>query len=277
MKILTKGEEEAHYDATVKGGLKGIVYGLVGGGIVLWQAQKRYPIVRNLTVPLKAFLVTSSGTFSAILMADRASRGFEKQRDPENLMRDYKDRTARALEEAKINETDWEKLKDWGRVNRYKIVTGGWAASMITAFAIVNRDRYLSKAQKLVQARVYAQGLTLALLIATAVFETSDAAQGRGNWETVKVLDPNDPKHKHLIDRKIHRESYSGEDLWMDMVEAEEQRIAERKKANEEREAKDRSSSETPAPNAKGPENKTRIASEFKSAGKVDYAEAHNK
>ncbi len=29
------------------------------------------------------------------------------------------------------------------------------------------------------------------------------------------VLDPNDPEHKKLIEKKIHHEDYEGQDLWM--------------------------------------------------------------
>ena len=72
----------------------------------------------------------------------------------------------------------------------------------------------MTTAQKLVQARVYAQGLTVAVLIATAAFEISDNNKGTGRWETVKVLDPDDPTHSHLIEKQVHHESYQGEDQW---------------------------------------------------------------
>ena len=82
------------------------------------------------------------------------------------------------------------------------------------ALGLVGRNPYLSRAQKLVQARVYAQGLTLAVLVATAAFEVGDAKKGKGRWETVKILDPDDPEHKHIIEKRIHHEAYAGEDLW---------------------------------------------------------------
>jgi hypothetical protein len=85
------------------------------------------------------------------------------------------------------------------------------------ALGLVGRNPYLSRAQKLVQARVYAQGLTLAVLVATAAFEMGDASKGKGRWETVKILDPNDPEHKHIIEKRIHHEAYAGEDLWRGM------------------------------------------------------------
>lgn len=88
---------------------------------------------------------------------------------------------------------------------------------MAIALGIVGRSPHLSTSQKIVQARVYAQGLTLAVLVATAAFEIGDRGREEGRWETVKVVDPNDPEHKHLIDKKIHHERYSGEDQWRGM------------------------------------------------------------
>jgi len=68
--------------------------------------------------------------------------------------------------------------------------------------------------------------------------KTTDSATGKGRWETVKVLDPNDPTHKRMIEKKIHHERYAGEDQWRDMVEAEEQRMKEREEAHQKREAR---------------------------------------
>jgi hypothetical protein len=244
MKLLTKEEEEAHYNTTVKGGITGGTIGLAVGFGVVYAAHKRFHTFRSLTLPMKAFLVTSSGTFSAIIAADRASRGFELARDPSKK---YRDRSAADLESLKSGESVLQKVKDWGRENRYPIVTASWVASMGLAFAIVGRNPYLTGAQKLVQARVYAQGLTLAVLVATAAFEVGDASKGKGRWETVKILDPNDPEHKHMIEKRIHHEAYAGEDLWRDMVETEERKIAARKSAAQKQEAADKAKS-SPAP-----------------------------
>ena len=85
---------------------------------------------------------------------------------------------------------------------------------MATALTIVGKSPYLSTAQKLVQARVYAQGLTIAVLIATAVFEIGDRNKEEGRWETIKYVDPKDPEHKRLLEKKVHHERYAGEDQW---------------------------------------------------------------
>ncbi|TGO38741.1 hypothetical protein BHYA_0068g00210 [Botrytis hyacinthi] len=264
MKILTKEEEAEHYNATLKGGITGGFIGLAMGGAALYVANRRFHTIRSLTIPMKSFLVSSSGTFAAIISADRASRSYEWNRDPS---RNYKDKSTLLLEQEKANETTVQRLKAWGKENRYSIVTASWVASMGIAFGMVSKNKYLTGAQKLVQARVYAQGLTLAVLVASAAFEMGDAKKGTGRWETVTVLDPNDPEHKHLIQKKIHHEAYEGEDLWRDMVEAEERRINERKRAAEER---NHSSGKT----SSGKENKDKISREMKSAGKVAFADA---
>jgi hypothetical protein len=88
---------------------------------------------------------------------------------------------------------------------------------MVGSFAMVNRNPYLTGSQKLVQARMYAQGSTLAVLMASFAFETADAKNGKGRWETIKILDPNDPTHKHMIEKRIHHERYAGEDQWRGM------------------------------------------------------------
>jgi hypothetical protein len=122
--------------------------------------------------------------------------------------------------------------------NRYSIVFGSWVASMGTALGLVGRNPYLTTQQKLVQARVYAQGLTIAVVIISLAFETSDSATGKGRWETVKILDPQDPTHQHVIEKQIHHERYAGEDQWRDMIAAEEERMKEREEAVRHREKK---------------------------------------
>ncbi|KAG5979408.1 hypothetical protein E4U54_006924 [Claviceps lovelessii] len=226
MKVVSKEEEQAHYNQVLRGGLIGgsasLALGL--GGVML--ASRRYPAFRGLTLPFRAFIVTSAGTFGAIVTAERYSNDFQRQNDPSY---GYQDATRRAIEIARENESTYQRFLEWGRENRYSIVFASWIASMAVALALVGRAP-MSTSQKLVQARVYAQGLTLAVLVVSAAFEVSDAKHGSGRWQTVMVLDPNDPEHKHLIQKKIHKEEYEGQDLWKDMVEAEERRLASTKK-----------------------------------------------
>jgi hypothetical protein len=152
----------------------------------------------------------------------------------------YTDQTKSLEEQYRASKPFSQRAKDWAEENRYSIVFGSWVASMGIALGIVQRNKYLSGAQKLVQARVYAQGLTVAVLLASFAFETNDKVKGKGRWETIKVLDPNDPTHKHFIEKRVHHERYAGEDQWRDMVEAEERRMKDREQAIKEHEERDR-------------------------------------
>ncbi len=126
----------------------------------------------------------------------------------------YKDEATRAAEAARESADTYTRLKTWGREHRYGIITASWVASMAIALGLVSRNRYLTGPQKLVQARVYAQALTVGVFVATAALEIGDANQGKGRWETVKVIDPNDPEHKRVVEKEVHHERYKGEDLW---------------------------------------------------------------
>ncbi|KAK4193438.1 hypothetical protein QBC35DRAFT_106362 [Podospora australis] len=229
MKIISKEEEKEHFGVVLKGGLIGGSVGLAAGlgGVIF--ASKRYTAFRQLTLPFRSFLVTSTGTFGAIVWAERYSVNYQRSHDASFRYLDAKERAHESMTLA--NKTEYQKLMDWGRQNRYSIVFTSWIAAMGLSLAMVGRNKYMSTSQKLVQARVYAQGLTLAVLIATAAFETADAKAGKGRWETVMVLDPNDPEHKHMIEKRVQKEDYEGQNLWKDMVEAEERRLAEQKKA----------------------------------------------
>lgn len=52
--------------ATLKGGIGGGLAGLALGAVGVYAAGARYPAFRQLTVPLRAFLMTSAGTFSGM-------------------------------------------------------------------------------------------------------------------------------------------------------------------------------------------------------------------
>ena len=232
MKIISKEEEAAHYSATIRGGLLGGAVGLAAGTGAVWLVSKRFPTFRNLTLPFRAFLAVSTGTFTAIIAADKAGEAYERRAHPE---REYKDINRQLQDQIAAQKSAGGRLRDWATEHRYGIVFGSWIASMGIALGLVQRNRYLTGAQKLVQARVYAQGLTVAVLLASFALEGSDAARGKGRWETIKVLDPNDPEHKHLIEKRVHHERYQGEDQWMDMVATDERRM---KREQEEKDRK---------------------------------------
>ena len=158
-----------------------------------------------------AYTLANCAFHTAIVTADRFSRSFEASRHPDE---GYQDEAARVRAEEDAKRTSFERFMDFGKEYRYPIVGTSWVLGMGIALGVIGRSPYLSAQQKLVQARVYAQTITIAVLCATAVFEVGDRGKGEGRWETVKIVDPDDPTHKHLIDKKIHHERYAGEDQW---------------------------------------------------------------
>lgn len=126
----------------------------------------------------------------------------------------------------------------WGREERYKIVGATWLLSMVSAFGLVGRNPYLTGPQKLVQARVYAQGLTLAVMIISAAFEVQDSREQRGRYETVEYVDEKD--HKTYTKQVERSPPSDGDDSWKDMVKREEERLKERDDAIKSVEDRDR-------------------------------------
>jgi hypothetical protein len=170
---------------------------------------------------MKSFLVTSTGTFTGIIAADHASRSYENERNAAYQWYENREERLRAEEVRGLSFTD--RAVAFARREKYKIVSATWIASMVGSFVLVGRNPYLSGQQKLVQARVYAQGLTLGVLCASAAFEISDQRRGRGLLDAkkraAKAEDAAEPA-------PVHKERESEGDLWKDMVAAEEQRLS---------------------------------------------------
>ncbi len=169
---------------------------------------------------MKAFLVTSAGSFTGIIAADHASRDFEKQQNAISMW--YEDREDRLHAEELRNMSFTDRAMAFAKREKYKIVGATWIASMMGSFILVSRSPHLSGPQKIVQARVYAQGLTLAVLCASAGFEISDMRSGRGLLDAAKK-----DKTKQLEDepQHVHAGKKSEGDLWKEMVAAEEERL----------------------------------------------------
>lgn len=215
MKILTKEQEDAHYNAVLKGGSVGTALGLAGGWAGVMLASRRWAGVRNLTLPMKAFLVTSSGTFTGIIAADHSSRNFDEGQNSQKTYVHDLEQARRQHEISRMSTTD--RMMDFMHREKYKVIGLSWVGSMMAAWAFVARTP-MTGPQKLVQARVYAQGLTVAMMCAVAAFEIHDQRKGSGFLDSVKA--------------KRAREAASGkqvqEDMWKDMVDAEEKRLKEK-------------------------------------------------
>lgn len=211
--------------AVVKGGTVGGVLGLIGGWAGVMAASRRYHTIRSLTLPLKAFLVTSSGTFVGIIAADHSSRQYEAARNQNLLYLEDREERLRREELASMSFTD--RMAAWAREEKYKIIGVTWIASIVGSFYVVGRNPYLTGQQKIVQARVYAQGLTLAVMCASAAFEIHDQRKGQGLLDATKKGREAHKEQKRGQQASLERKE-GDQDLWKDMVAAEEEKLRQK-------------------------------------------------
>lgn len=128
--------------------------------------HQRWPAFRSLTLPLKALFVTAATISSGVITADKSGLAYEAEHFTDagaNKMRQYATRQER--EWAQLSPRD--KILTWAKDNKFSLVAGSWVTSMAGIGAYL-RSQPMSFSQKLVQTRVWAQGITLASLLGMA-------------------------------------------------------------------------------------------------------------
>ncbi|GAA5982582.1 hypothetical protein JCM11641_002590 [Rhodosporidiobolus odoratus] len=188
-------DQNAHYSATVYGGLRGGATALAAGGVGAVAAQ-RYGVKawQGLTLPLKAFALTAVGTAGFIINADKAAREYELRKyaigsgteleriSHEGQRLEQEAGIVGAKKTVEAPHSTKEAVVEWAKENRWTAVGLSWAASMIGSGAYIASSP-LSFAQKLVQARMVAQGLTVAVLLASAGLTQIPNAAGKSDDE----------------------------------------------------------------------------------------------
>ncbi|KIJ62253.1 hypothetical protein HYDPIDRAFT_114736 [Hydnomerulius pinastri MD-312] len=165
MKIVTQEEVQAHNSATIRGATEGFLGSAAFAVPASFVLHRRWAYYRSLPLPLKVAGVVMLIAPAVSIQAERRGLEFDKA-SWTGAGRMELDRVA-AEEDARWNTlSTGEKFRDWATRHQYSIIIGSWALSMAVAGAIISRDKYQSLPQKVVQARVWAQGLTIGVLIA---------------------------------------------------------------------------------------------------------------
>lgn len=205
MKLLTQEEIDAHFYATTAGGLKGLAAGLLVTGAIFKLGARKYPnFPKNLPWSIRTAIFITPPTVGTTIWAEEASNSFDR----EMYSGDYDSK--KKLEEYKAwsNLPIQQKFTQGVLNHKYKIIVGAWAASMYGSWVFVDRDPIMTKAQKIVQARMYAQTLTVLLLL---------GGMGLTLW-----------------DEKKHPENYvkKPDDDWKKILQEEEARVEREKQGN---------------------------------------------
>ncbi|KAH7105494.1 hypothetical protein BKA62DRAFT_689875 [Auriculariales sp. MPI-PUGE-AT-0066] len=167
MKIVTPEELQAHSNATMRGGVEGLAIGTAIATPSIFAANRFLPVYRALPLSLKAGSAVAILIPAAVIQAERAGLAFERGLWDQL---DAREKARRQHEEQQTSNTSTvQEAKAWAKDHRFAIVAGGWAGGMGLALGVIMRDPLQTFSQKLVQARMWAQGWTIALVIGAAL------------------------------------------------------------------------------------------------------------
>ncbi|TDL29633.1 hypothetical protein BD410DRAFT_780101 [Rickenella mellea] len=198
MKLPTPEQEQGHRNATVAGAAKGLFGGLAVALPASFIAHKRWPYYRALPPSLKALGVVTVVVPSFAIAAERAGLAYERSQW-HDIGQEELD-TVRGREQAKWDTmSSGQKFADFAARHQFSVIGLSWAASVLGAYTWISRDPYQTTLQKIASTRVWAQGLTLGVIIAGAALTHS------------------------------HRRKAEADHTWLDIIEQEEREKAARK------------------------------------------------
>lgn len=166
MKIISQEEKDAHSTHVLAEGAKGLFYGgLVSAGIFAYLKTKHPVRFASFSASVKTAIIVMPTVSISAFYADAGSVEFDKE----------------MYQSGYENQQMLEQYREWNRMSttdkvftslnthKYKIIFSSWLASMWGSWVFVNRDKVMTGPQKLVQARMYAQAVTIVLLLSTIV------------------------------------------------------------------------------------------------------------
>jgi len=186
MKLLTKEEADAHYRTTLEGGLKGFTVGLASSLGMAWFLNKRWPYYRNLPLSLKAFSIIVITVPAVVIQAEHQSDAFQRAQWEGAGKMELDDEEKKRLQK-------WESMGyserayDYAARHQFGMVVGGWGLGLLGAGGFIMRDKYMSFPQKIVQVRMWAQGLTVLSIVASAVLFSKSPREKRvdHSWQDI--------------------------------------------------------------------------------------------
>ncbi|PPQ66732.1 hypothetical protein CVT26_009533 [Gymnopilus dilepis] len=176
MKPLTPEQIKEHDKWSRRGAIEGA---LASGSVAVagsWYANRRWLAYRQLPPSLKLLGVVIIVAPCLTIQAER--RGLQYDRSQ------WTGEGLRVMDEKELERmkrwdamTPWQKISDWSWRHQYSLIMGSWAASLGLAGLIISRNKYQTYPQKIVQARMWAQGLTIGLIIAAGALTHSKRSQ----------------------------------------------------------------------------------------------------
>ncbi|ORY22138.1 hypothetical protein BCR39DRAFT_508208 [Naematelia encephala] len=195
MKVLTPEDIAGHRAATTKGAIRGILLGAAISAPTFYTLQRRSHFYKQLPLPLKAFGVVVVVVPCFSISAEKAGEAYEREQWTGVGKQELDAKAQAALDRWSSLDT-WGKVKDWSKSNKWGLIGTSWASVMAGSFYLVNRNNAQSFAQKLVQARVYAQAWTVVLMLAVAF------TSGYSTDEEVPQLKNTDHSWREILEQE---------------------------------------------------------------------------
>ncbi len=197
MKILTSEEIKEQRDYTIKGAALGAAAGLAISLVGMKVLPRRFPHMKFGTLPwsVRTAMFIVPPTVLTVICAEEASNKY----DALKYSSQYNEESQRESNQ------EWEKLTTGQKVieslstHKYKIITSAWAGSLWGSWHLIDRDPIMTRPQKIVQARMYAQFITVLLLLGTIGLTTWEASLN-GNSTGNKRQKQEDQRWKHALE-----------------------------------------------------------------------------
>ncbi|KAK9720812.1 Replication factor C, subunit RFC4 [Basidiobolus ranarum] len=150
-----------YQDSAVKGAVVGGLAGLAIGGLGLLVGPRFAPKLQTLSVPLKTYWVGSAVAAGAVINGERAYQAYDA-----DVRRGAISNNGTVIPQEDSESTT--SMSEFVAEHRYGIIGATWVAGMVVSGFYLSRQKYMTFSQKLVQARMYAQAITIIALTATA-------------------------------------------------------------------------------------------------------------
>ncbi|KAI9299206.1 hypothetical protein K502DRAFT_282731, partial [Neoconidiobolus thromboides FSU 785] len=146
-------------------GIKGGALFFVGATTLTLLFSKYSSKAKYMRLPTKAFFISSMTTAGFVVFGEHALIEYDRKSHA-HLVPDYLQDEEKVVDTTPLTST--QKFQDFVADYRYHLLGASWVIGMTGAGIYLYRKKYLTVQQKLVEARMYAQGITLASLGAVA-------------------------------------------------------------------------------------------------------------
>ena len=175
MKVITEEEKNAENKAVLLGSVRGLAIGAMCSLGIYAAAKARFRPLLRMSASAKSATFVTPPLFFALVDAEKGNNKFDK----EMYSHDEEEREKNVQRNVWNSMSTKEQIRSTLSNGKYKIITGIWALSLWGSWKLANRDQLLSKAQRFYNARMYAQFVTLLLLLGSIGLSMKDEQKHR--------------------------------------------------------------------------------------------------